>query len=88
MVAGMDDNGNGKVTLAVIGTKLDHLTAIVTEMRAEVKAHGNRLDCDETIMGRYDERLKDVEEKSKSWNVLNSIGAALAFLVAALKGEF
>jgi len=73
-----DDNGNGRITLAVLGAKLDRLIDDVAEIRhgqdgliKQCAAH------EERITDNTDEidRLRNV---STGWSAINSLGAIVA----------
>lgn len=63
------DNGNGRVTLAVLATKVDHLTALVTSycIKNDVAAHDRetRLQALERRQDVNDEQHKQIVEAAK-----------------------
>ncbi len=79
MTAGNDDStGNGRVTLAILGTKLDRLIEDVNDIKREqagmikvVERHTTQIDDHEGEIGR-------LRAQSTTWSVLNSAAVAVA----------
>lgn len=79
--AASNDNGNGKVTLALLGQKLDALIEDVKEVKQDLKDttkdHEHRIQCLESGQAT-------MESKVNNWSILNSAGAIIAGILAAL----
>ena len=80
-----DDNGNGRVTIAVLDQKIDALTAMVQEVRngqaAQLSAIGELRTEDARLHGRID-RLNDRVSS------LAGLQAAISAVLAAISGSF
>ena len=100
------DGGNGRVTQAVLATKLDNLSKQFSDFRTEYRHDFDKMaqlieiECDkrerlegrvgtnEKTLERKKVKIDQLEAKTKSWNVANSIGAIIASIgagFAALK---
>lgn len=78
------DNGNGRVTIAVIGTKLDALLGEVREIKADFKEKCRQIDKQgEDISGIHAE-IGNVKHSVRAWNSINSFGIVVAAILAAL----
>ncbi len=88
-------NANGRITLAIVVDRIDHLTQQIDRLANRVDEHARwdeeRVHCVEaeqnkleTEQARQDERLEHVETSVRSWNIINSIGAAVAVVLAAI----
>lgn len=82
------DNGNGKVTMVLLGYKIDQLTAAVSELRKDIKCLDASGQHSATRLERHDEQLADHDREierlrgqSTFWNGANSILAVLAGIV-------
>lgn len=80
----MPDTPNGKVTLALIGQKLDHQTAAIKELKETIDGMEGCIRSLEIDTGKHEEAIKTIkadvislEQKSNTWSVLNSIGIAV-----------
>lgn len=85
------DNGNGKVTLAVINTKLDRIFDWMREHESCQKDADRRLNGLEngqaTRIERLrvlDEEVKALRQKADTWSFANSVGAILAGILGAI----
>jgi hypothetical protein len=89
-----DIQDNGKVTMALLGQKLDSLIAMenthYNDLKSSIKEQGaciTTLQNDRTEASvRIDELRSDVEKletKSNTWSLLNSIAVVIASLFAA-----
>ena len=78
----MDDNGNGRVTLAVLSTKLDAVLDTQRIIVNKIERHDESIHCLETKDGRQDEKIDQLEGRVKSWNLLNSFGVVGAAIMA------
>ena len=77
-----NDNGNGKVTLAILSTKLDHLIDMQKAVVAKLDRHTDDIKCLEKHDERQDEKIDQMESRVKSWNLLNSFGVVAASIMA------
>lgn len=79
-----NDNGNGKVTLAVLGTKLDNVIHLLERHCEEADKRDERLNALEKHQEGQDQRINNIEGKVNTWNVVNSVGALVAAVLAYL----
>ena len=77
-----DDNGNGRITLAVLSTKLDAIIETQRTIIGKIEKHDEAIHCLENKDGRQDEKIEQLETKVKSWNLLNSFGVVGAAIMA------
>lgn len=77
-----NDNGNGRITLAVISTKLDNLIDMQKAVVAKVEKHSEQINCLERHDSTQDEKIDQIEGRVKSWNLLNSFGVVGAAIMA------
>ena len=87
-----NDNSNGKVTLAVLGNKIDTLASKVNDLSDNLRAHceqsnvrDNRLTKVETLTDNNIKEIATLRTKSDFWNSLNSIGAIIAGVLGVNK---
>ena len=84
----MPDDGNGRVTLAVVGEKVDNLTAVVEHLRTELHDMREIPTHIAVLEGRVDTNARDIEanramrRESRIWDGLLSAAA----LYAAIQG--
>ncbi len=82
----MADGGNGRVTMAVLGQKLDNLTALVQEMRASINAQSQQIGAlqreDVTLHGRIDR----TNDRISAWSLGQGAFAMLLSAIAAWLG--
>jgi hypothetical protein len=87
---------NGRVTVAVLGAKVDRLTQDFAQFQEEFREfmrwHEERLDCIEATQQGHEEKftshqkeIDHVRSKSNAWDWGNSIGAILAAIIGYLK---
>ena len=74
------DNGNGKVTNAIILTKLEYIAKDIDILKQDVKGLPTRVKT-------MEDEISSLKKKSDGWNVLNSIGVFAAGLVGFLTGK-
>ena len=78
---------NGKVTIAVIGEQIKHLTQKLDEIHADVRG----LRVDQARNGAEIANLKDdyggLTMRVNAWSTLNSIGVAIAAIVGSIFGK-
>ena len=79
--APQSDNGNGKVTLALIGQKLDFLIERYEKSEQDKEA---RIRCLETSQTTQEQKIGTLESKVNSWSLVNSVGAAVGVVLAYL----
>lgn len=78
----MDDNGNGRVTLAVISTKLDNLIEVQKSIVSKLDRHTDEIGCLKEDNRVQDEKIDQIDSRVKSWNLLNSFGVVGAAIMA------
>ena len=78
-----NDNGNSKVTLAVILNEIKHLQDNVSDMKDGLK----ELSGIPQRVATLEKEQEKLRSKSDAWNVLNSVGVFFAGLVAFLTGR-
>jgi len=83
-MAAAGDNGNGKVTMAVLGAKLDALMGEVKELKGDFKHKCDQVeDNSEAIMG-ISRDIDHLKNGVRGWSAINSVGAVVAVILAAL----
>jgi prefoldin subunit 5 len=85
-----DDNGNGRITNAIIMNELKHISAEISGIKSEVseiKKEVRRVDSLITRVERLEREQDKLRTKSDGWSVLNSIGVFVAGLIAYLSGR-
>jgi hypothetical protein len=78
------DNGNGKVTMAVIGAKLDALMGEVRELKGDFKHKCEQVDENSASITGINRDIDHLKTGVRGWNIINSVGAFVAFILAAL----
>jgi len=85
------DNGNGKVTLAVIGTKLDRIFDWMKELERCQQDNEHRLNALENGQATrveqihvLKEEVKNLRAKSETWAFVNSVGTIVAGILGGL----
>ena len=73
------ESGNGRVSNAIILTKLEFIAKDIDDLKTDIKGLPTRVK-------NLEEDVKDLENKSNGWSVLNSIGVFVAGLIAFLRG--
>jgi len=88
------DTDNGRVTLAVLGTKLDSVLTKLDEMercqrvdhdrigKIESEAEDNRRE-----VTRNAKRIEQLDTRSKTWDGLNTFAAVVAGVLAGVWGN-
>lgn len=95
MPSNIANNANGKITLAVVVVRIEELTKQIERLANRVDEHAKwdeeRVHCVEaeqhnleTEQARQDERIDHIETSVKSWNIINSVGAVIAVVLAAI----
>lgn len=72
----MAANTNGRVTLALLGQKVDALTTVIEELRKELKDLSEKHSTTST-------NVAVLENRVNGWNALNSLGVVVAAILAA-----
>jgi len=89
MTAECNDNGNGKVTLALLGHKVDALTKtledFIKEERVYHQANDDRVHDLEKVQARQDERIENLKAQAKFWLSAEGVAAVFAMFVALFK---
>ena len=80
-----------KVTTAVLGVKIDHLSSKIDNIVAKMDNHMDHCaeyeKCIAVLKNDYenlDEKVDNMDDRYKKLNIATSIGAAVAFVLAAL----
>jgi len=79
-----DNNGNGKVTLALLNHKLDRLSDDLREFKAELRRIDSCTDDLEVEHARLKAKMENLEGRVSSWSALNSVGVVVAGILAAI----
>ena len=84
-------NTNARVSVAVLGNKIDNLTKVVeiacVDMHEQVKRCTEVEKCIAVLKNDFDnldEKVDNMDDRYKKINVATSVGAAIAFVLAAL----
>jgi len=83
----MTDSDNGKVTLAVLGNKIDNQTKQIESLTTALDTvHANQIAISriEAEQKNQCKDIGDLENRVNGWSAINSVGA----LVAAIVGIF
>ena len=87
----MPNEVEAKVTTAVLGVKIDYLTKNITEHTEKLDAHMRRdteiEKCIAVLKNDYDnldDKVDNMDDRYKKLNIATSVGAAIAFVLAAL----
>jgi hypothetical protein len=72
------DAGNGRVSNAIIMTKLEFIAKDIDELKTDVKGLPTRVF-------KLEEEQSKLRTKSDGWSVLNSVGVFVAGLIAYFK---
>jgi len=85
-----DTNGNNRVTLAVLGSKLDHIVTDIEEIKATVREiQEERYRCEREHNNRISDNRDNITKVSERVGIfagLNALFAAGASIVAAVFG--
>jgi hypothetical protein len=73
------DNGNGKVTLALLGAKLDSLLAAVDDLKGEMTECHKQISRDNDRLTRIETKFEDVDTFKRSM-----IGQVVALIFVAV----
>ena len=87
------ETGNGRVTLAVLGNKVDNLAELlqgyIVEQRKINSAYDDRIRCLEqgqeqrkTQIAHLEDDVVDLNKKVGTWNGVNSIAVAVTAILA------
>lgn len=84
-------DGNGRVTLALLGQKIDNVLEAVHEIKRCSEQHSTRIVALEVGQGERKTQIDNIkqdvsalEKKSESWSVMNTVGV----LIASILGLF
>ena len=83
-----DGNGDGRVTLAVIGTKLDNIADKIDVVCSQIGDHEDRIRYVEKWSERSAEKWTQHEEKHKEERTLATVLGGIATTVASAVGVF
>ena len=73
------DSGNGRVSNAIILTKLEFIAKDIDDLKSDVKGIPTKVK-------NLEEDVYELNKKSNGWSILNSIGVFIAGLIAFLRG--
>jgi len=76
----MPETENGRITLAVLSEKLDNIDENMHKVL-------DKVDRDHDTVINHENRLVNLEARVNSWNLVNSIGALIAFITAVILGK-
>ena len=76
----MPDTPSGQITLAVLSSKLDSISE-------DLKAVLIKSEKDHDSVINHDNRIANLEARVNAWNLVNSIGALIAFITAVILGK-
>ena len=86
-----ENNANAKTTVAVLGVKMDYLTNTVEAAVGKMDAHlGRTTEVEKCIavlahdFENLDEKVDDINERNKKYNIGTAIGAGFASAFATL----
>ena len=86
----MTDNNDARVTNAILGVKIEHLSDKMDKTIVKMDAHMERSAeverCIAVLKSDYenlDDKVDDMDDRYKKINIATSIGAAIAFVLAA-----
>ena len=82
--ANTTDNGNGRVTLALLSQKLDRVIEDLKDIKAELRSQDQCIDDIEKAQGKADVRMDNMENRVNSWSLANSVGVLVAGILAAV----
>lgn len=77
-------DSNGKVTLALIGQKLDRLILDLEDFKRELKTQDECIDSLERVTERHDVKIANMETRVNTWSSVNSLAAIVAGALAAI----
>ena len=87
----MTNNTDARVTNAVLGVKLEHLSdkmdKAVTKMDRHMEQSAEVEKCIAVLANEYDnldKKVDNMDDRYKKINIATSLGAAIAFVLAAL----
>ena len=87
----MPDTSNGRVTLAVVAQKVDEVLRRMDRIDHACERYDTRIGALETGQAERRTQVGDIrndidalEKKAESWNLLNSVGVAIAGVLGAL----
>jgi len=87
----MPETDNGRVTLAVVAQKVDEVLRRMDRIDHACERYDMRIGVLETGQAERRTQVGDIrndvdalEKKAESWNLLNSLGAGVAAILAAL----
>ena len=86
----MTDNNDARVTNAILGVKMEHLSGKMDKAIDRLDAHMERSaeveKCIVALKSDYnnlDDKVDSMDDRYKKINIATSIGAAIAFVLAA-----
>jgi hypothetical protein len=86
-----DDNGNGKVTIAILGYRMDAMDRKLTELIEKMDRFIECSNLHENAITRQSEQIRTNHEEieklrstSKGWDILTGIGTLIAGILGAI----
>ena len=84
--AASGDNGNGRITLALIGQKLDHIIEIQRDTNACMQRHEGRISCLEQGQARREEQIGTLKEEVTGLRSRDTTGNWVTGAMAMIAG--
>lgn len=88
-----DDNGNGRVTMALLGAKLDQVLAELKEIKQCQRDDHDRLgkvesraETNREALDALREKVEGIDTRDRWWNGGNSVAALIAGAIATIMG--
>jgi hypothetical protein len=85
------EEGNGRVTMALLGERLnhlieqnDHMLKAFEKHTAESYVRDTRIAVLESNMGEACKKVDKLETRINSWSLINSLGAGIAAILGYL----
>lgn len=81
---GNNDNGDGKITLALISQQIAHLAKDLNDFKVDLRKVDDCTDDLEVDHARLKTKVENLEGRVSSWSALNSVGVAVAAILATI----
>jgi len=89
----MTDDSNGRVTMALLGAKLDQVLAELKEIKQCQQGDHDRLgkvesraEANREALGALREKVEGIDTRDRWWNGANTFAALIAGAIGALFG--
>lgn len=83
-MADITADSNGRVTLAILGGKIDAVLDRLDKIDRRLDKSDDRLGRLETSDAAQNEQIENIEGQVKTWNLGNSIGSAVAIVMGLI----